>query len=215
MKDSFPIRRVDHIRHYVGNARQAAFYYQHIFGFNITTNNFALSNGTINGMGGAGVEVRGTGTRIDGLRVANSGGGIIVNQAVISNCTVTTNAGNGILVESSVNPIALFQVRGNTTVNQSIISFNGGFGIGGNGNGTAFLAAVLASNNSVFQNGQDGMNDVTLAVNNMIYGNVGFGFSCDSNAVCSFEGNVLLNNSLGVTKNSTSLGHNFCGGTVC
>src|ERR1035438_8518374 len=36
MKDSFPIRRVDHIRHYVGNARQAAFYYQHIFGFNIT-----------------------------------------------------------------------------------------------------------------------------------------------------------------------------------
>jgi len=36
MKDNFPIRRVDHIRHYVGNARQAAFYYQHIFGFNIT-----------------------------------------------------------------------------------------------------------------------------------------------------------------------------------
>ncbi|MHB8637859.1 MAG: 4-hydroxyphenylpyruvate dioxygenase [Fimbriimonadaceae bacterium] len=36
MKDNFPIRRVDHIRHYVGNARQAAFYYQHIFGFSIT-----------------------------------------------------------------------------------------------------------------------------------------------------------------------------------
>src|SRR5579863_2163303 len=36
MKDNFPIRRVDHIRHYVGNARQAAFYYQHVFGFSIT-----------------------------------------------------------------------------------------------------------------------------------------------------------------------------------
>ncbi len=35
-QDSFPIRRVDHIRHYVGNARQSAFYYQHIFGFSIT-----------------------------------------------------------------------------------------------------------------------------------------------------------------------------------
>lgn len=36
MTDSFPIRRVDHIRHYVGNARQSAFYYQQIFGFSIT-----------------------------------------------------------------------------------------------------------------------------------------------------------------------------------
>lgn len=34
--DAFPIRRVDHIRHYVNNARQASFFYQHTFGFNIT-----------------------------------------------------------------------------------------------------------------------------------------------------------------------------------
>lgn len=36
MQDTFPIRRVDHVRHYVGNARQSAYYYQHVFGFNIT-----------------------------------------------------------------------------------------------------------------------------------------------------------------------------------
>lgn len=36
MQDNFPIRRVDHIRHYVGNARQSAYYYQNVFGFNIT-----------------------------------------------------------------------------------------------------------------------------------------------------------------------------------
>lgn len=36
MQDTFPIRRVDHIRHYVGNARQSAYYYQHTFGFAIT-----------------------------------------------------------------------------------------------------------------------------------------------------------------------------------
>lgn len=36
MQDTFPIRRVDHIRHYVGNARQAAYYYQHVFGFSVT-----------------------------------------------------------------------------------------------------------------------------------------------------------------------------------
>jgi 4-hydroxyphenylpyruvate dioxygenase len=36
IQDTFPIRKVDHIRHYVGNARLAAFYYQHVFGFSIT-----------------------------------------------------------------------------------------------------------------------------------------------------------------------------------
>jgi 4-hydroxyphenylpyruvate dioxygenase len=35
-QDSFPIRKVDHIRHYVGNARQSAYFYQHTFGFAIT-----------------------------------------------------------------------------------------------------------------------------------------------------------------------------------
>ncbi len=35
-EDIFPIRRVDHIRHYVNNARQSAFFYQHTFGFGIT-----------------------------------------------------------------------------------------------------------------------------------------------------------------------------------
>ncbi len=34
--DTFPIRRVDHIRHFVNNARQSAFFYQHTFGFNIS-----------------------------------------------------------------------------------------------------------------------------------------------------------------------------------
>lgn len=36
MQDIFPIRRVHHIRHYVNNARQAAFFYKHTFGFNVT-----------------------------------------------------------------------------------------------------------------------------------------------------------------------------------
>lgn len=35
-QDTFPIRKVDHIRFYVGNARQSAYFYQHVFGFDIT-----------------------------------------------------------------------------------------------------------------------------------------------------------------------------------
>ncbi|MBZ0212355.1 MAG: 4-hydroxyphenylpyruvate dioxygenase, partial [Nitrospirae bacterium] len=35
MADTFPIRRVDHVRFLVGNARQAAYYYHKVFGFDI------------------------------------------------------------------------------------------------------------------------------------------------------------------------------------
>jgi 4-hydroxyphenylpyruvate dioxygenase len=34
-QDTFPIRKIDHIRHFVGNARQSAYYYQNVFGFDI------------------------------------------------------------------------------------------------------------------------------------------------------------------------------------
>lgn len=34
-QDTFPLRGVDHVRHFVNNARQSAFFYQHTFGFSI------------------------------------------------------------------------------------------------------------------------------------------------------------------------------------
>jgi len=34
-EDIFPIRRIDHVRFYVGNARQSAFYYRQLLGFNV------------------------------------------------------------------------------------------------------------------------------------------------------------------------------------
>lgn len=36
MADSFPIRRIDHVRHYVNNARQSAYFYINTFGFSQT-----------------------------------------------------------------------------------------------------------------------------------------------------------------------------------
>ena len=36
LHDNFPIRKVDHIRHYVGNARQSAYFYRSVFGFDMT-----------------------------------------------------------------------------------------------------------------------------------------------------------------------------------
>ena len=34
--DTFPIRKIDHIRFYVGNARQSASFYRHLLGFSVT-----------------------------------------------------------------------------------------------------------------------------------------------------------------------------------
>ena len=174
--------------------------------------NIALSNGTINGMGGSGVILAGFGTRIDGLRVSNnanaSKSGIAVSQAVISNCTVISNAGSGISVgdlsvfSPSLN--TLFAFRGSTEVNHSTISFNGAFGINGN------ISTVIASNNVVNWNGQDGMSNVHLAVNNTISFNAGFGFVC-TGFQCSFEGNAFRENQGGPFKGGTSLGQNFDG----
>ncbi|MCC7103158.1 MAG: 4-hydroxyphenylpyruvate dioxygenase [Fimbriimonadaceae bacterium] len=47
MADSFPIRRIDHVRHYVNNARQASYFYQNVFGFDITAYN-GLETGSHN-----------------------------------------------------------------------------------------------------------------------------------------------------------------------
>ncbi|MBX3096630.1 MAG: 4-hydroxyphenylpyruvate dioxygenase [Fimbriimonadaceae bacterium] len=35
-EDTFPLRGIDYVRHYVNNARQSAYYYQHTMGFSIT-----------------------------------------------------------------------------------------------------------------------------------------------------------------------------------
>src|SRR5881398_1785841 len=33
--DSLPLRRIDHVRFFVGNARQSAYFYRNAFGFNV------------------------------------------------------------------------------------------------------------------------------------------------------------------------------------
>jgi len=132
------------------------------FGFGIVSdnNNISVSNGAVNGMGGSGIGLFGVGVRIDGLRVANNadvfGAAIGANFADISNCTVTTNAGDGIFL-------------GAGTLSLNFIGFNDGNGIispSAVEGVTALKPGLVASNNTVFQNGQDGVNTVSLAVNN-------------------------------------------------
>jgi len=189
------------------------------------TNDISVSNGTINGMGRAGIVLFGGGARVDGLRVANNagvcigvhcdqynpflaGGGIIAVHATISNCIVIGNAQHGIYAS------------GSGMADRNTVSYNGGFGIVGSvldifNGGLGVNGALVATNNSVYSNGQDGINRVALAVNNTIIANVGFGLSCAFGTSCAFEGNMFRLNGSNFDQGSTSLGHNFCGGTVC
>ena len=34
-KDTLPLRRIDHVRFFVGNARQSAYFYRNAFGFDV------------------------------------------------------------------------------------------------------------------------------------------------------------------------------------
>lgn len=99
--------------------------------------------------------------------VSDVGGGIIVQDAIITNCTVRANAQHGIFV------------AGSGTADHNVVRFNGGFGIVGTAVLDGFGSGLVASNNSVTNNGQDGMRQVLLAVNNTIVQNVGIGFSCE------------------------------------
>lgn len=158
-------------------------------------NNISVSNGAITGMGSSGIFLNGTGERVDGLRVAsNLGDGLdSVGEVIITHCTFSTNAGVGISLNAG-------------TADLNSINFNGLSGIAGFQSGL-----LVASNNSVRSNGQDGLTNVALAVNNVISSNAGFGLSCSAGE-CAFEGNVFRGNQGGVVRNGTSLGHNFATG---
>jgi len=166
------------------------------FGIFSNNNNISVSNGAIFGMGSSGITLNGTGERVDGLRVAsNLGDGLdsLTGEIIITNCTSTSNQGAGIAINAG-------------TANGNSVSFNGFFGILGSQSGL-----VVASNNSVRSNEQDGVSNVALAINNTISSNVGFGLSCSA-AECAFEGNSFRGNQGGAVKNGTSLGHNFATG---
>ncbi len=182
------------------------------FGFGIVSdnNNIGVSNGAVNGMGGAGIGLFGIGVRIDGLRVANNANAFeaaIQRELCRHNQLYGYNQRGGRYFPRGGNGEPEFYRLQWRQWNKSPSSVEGV---------TALKPGLVASNNTVFQNGQDGVNTVSLAVNNTIVDNVGFGFSCTSPGIaCGFEGNVISNNSGGAVKGGTSLGHNLCNGSGC
>jgi hypothetical protein len=70
-------------------------------------------------------------------------------------------------------------------------------------------------NSAAAYNGQDGIFDAFLAVNNTSTYNVGLGMRFDGNGY-GYTGNVMYGNSGGsVSSLGTSLGHNLCSSVGC
>ncbi len=180
-------------------------------------NNVTLRNGNIRGMGAGGVLLYGTGNLVDSVHVEWSGGGtgvglapgIFVLFGVVSHCSATANVGAGI-AGITVN------------INFSTSSYNGAYGFQGSAQpgpggppAPGSIGGTVVSNSVASNNGQDGIFDAFLAVNNTSTYNIGLGLRYDGNGY-GYTGNVIYGNSGGtVTALGTSLGHNLCNSVAC
>ncbi len=171
--------------------------------------NVTVRNGNIRGLGHAGVALLGTSSLAESVHVEWTGGAtshaISVYYGVVTHCTATANAGSG---------FDGFDV----TITFSTAAYNGGYGFQGlAGQTIAGLSTggTVVSNSVASNNGQDGIFDAFLAVNNTSTYNIGLGLRYDGNGY-GYMGNVIYGNSGGtVTALGTSLGHNLCNSVAC
>ena len=157
--------------------------------------NITVRNGTVRGMGSSGIQFSTTvGGVVEDMHVESSGGsmgaGIVMDIGTVTRCTVTANAGSGIVASSD------------STISFNSVTSNGGNGVGGGG---------LVSNNDISENGQDGISNAGLVLHNSIHANRGFGI----NGASGFLGNLILSNNAGTFTRATSMGQNLCDGVAC
>jgi Right handed beta helix region len=172
-------------------------------GIKSSNNNITVRNGTVQGMGRSGMDLEGAGgILVEDMHVDSNAGssdagirnaGIVVgNVGIVTHCTVTTNAGHGIVAVGSAS----------VTISLNNVTFNGGDGINGGGE---------VSNNTVFSNGQIGINSPAAAINNAVEGNIGWGIFHAN----GYGGNVAQGNTGGAITGGASMHNNICDGAVC
>jgi len=157
--------------------------------------NITVRNGTVRGMGSSGIQLGATvGGLVEDMHVESSGGsmgaGIVLDIGTVTRCTVTANAGSGIVASSD------------STISFNSVTSNGANGVDGGG---------LVSNNDISENGQDGIHNAGLVLHNSIHANNGFGI----NGASGFLGNSILSNHGGTFTFATSMGQNLCDGVAC
>jgi hypothetical protein len=165
-----------------------------------TQEGVTIRNGTVRGMGGAGVTA-GPGAHVFDLQVASNGGpGLSVQPGgYVEGVTATWNRITGITV------------LGESTVTHCVSSDNREQGIAASGESNILTANNLRSNSG------DGIyvESSALVEGNIAMFNGGYGLRL-LNAHGGYKDNVLHYNNLGQVSGGTQLDENLCGGnTTC
>jgi len=156
--------------------------------------NIKVYNGTVRGMGNAGI-ITGGGAIMESVRVVSNGGnGIYVNgSGTVSGNTVTGNDGYGIYV-------------GNGTVSGNTVTGSGGHGI--------TVVSGTVSGNTVTGSGGHGITVVSGTVSgNTVTGSGAYGLFLVSTA--GYVNNVLFANTGGDVTGGKNLVNNLCSGVLC
>lgn len=161
-------------------------------------NRIRITNGHIRGFGADGIDVNQG--QVSGIHASNNGGdGIDVGgRGIVTGCTVESNAGNGLITNQA-------------SVMEGNVSYaNGGDGIQANG-----VGSVLRGN-TARANAGDGIQTTinSLAVNNVVYINTGFGLRLSSGT--GYSENSVNSNTGGTVSSGIAIGTNLCNGnTTC
>lgn len=171
----------------------------------------AVRNGTIQGMGKGGIDLRGNTSTVERVRVvANVGSGIFLANGLVMNCEVSSNLGVGIFTGSGLitgnvsigNSGAGIQTFGGTVSGNTAI-INGGTGFG-------VTAGVVSSNTSSDNKGNGFDVEAGVVSNNTSLGNTGVGLHLTANV--GYVGNVLFGNVNGTVTSGVQIGQNLCNG---
>ena len=167
--------------------------------------NVTIENGTVQGMGQAGIDITSPfGVVVRDIHVENIGPGtcappidgafcgvgisLFGGESIVTHCTVEASAGDGI--------------RGGM-VTFSAVAFNGGNGI---------ESATGVADTQINLNGQAGILNSSNAKDNTVALNRGVGLS----GVAGYRGNIITtSSSVAAVSGGTSLGGNLCNGAGC
>lgn len=158
-------------------------------------NNVTVRNGTVRGMGRAGIDLPGANILVDGIHAYSEGGvGVLIGSGTVARCTVKLCHLSGIVASQG-------SISGNTS------SYNGTEGIA--------VPSGSVTNNVAQSNGNNGIDatsDGVVSLNTLTSNK--FGLTLGSNV--GYVGNVLYNNTSGTVVGGVQVGQNLCNGsTTC
>ena len=167
--------------------------------FSSSTGNVTVMNGTVRGMGSAGIRLSDQGRVLNVRAIGNGSYGVSIM------------GGGGTAKDNTVHQNGVYgiTISGNGTVTGNTANYNGGHGID-----AGAVNGCTVTGNTVSNNGGDGIRANGTVTGNTATSNGGYGLNIGSGG---YAGNVMRQNTSGsVDGFGVEIGTNFCGtNTTC